>query len=34
MSSQPLDEILLNKIDRFHKKQIDKKCPNCMLKQC
>jgi hypothetical protein len=34
MSSQPLDEILSNKIDRFYKKQIDKKCPNCMLKQC
>jgi len=34
MSGPPLDEILRKKIYRFHKKQIDEKCPNCMLKQC
>jgi hypothetical protein len=32
MSGQPLDEILRNKIDRFHKKQIDEKMPEMYAK--
>ena len=32
MSNQPLDEILRNKIDRLHKKQIDEKMPQAYAK--
>ena len=32
MSNQPLDEILRNKIDRLHKKQIDEKMPEMYTK--
>ena len=32
MSNQPLDDILRNKIDRLHKKQIDEKMPQMYAK--
>lgn len=32
MSNQPLDEILRNKIDRLHKKQLDEKLPDMYAK--
>ena len=32
MSNQPLDEILRNKIERLHKKRIDKKLPEMYSK--
>ena len=32
MSNQPMDEILRNKIDRLHRKELDKKLPQAYAK--